>query len=377
MGITLKELADEGKRKYQMSLRGGHQGLSNQVIWIHTIEDAEAANFLHGGELVFTTGIAHGDEDWICDFIENLYQANAVGLVLNTGPYIKKINKDVIDLCNKLNFPIFDIPWEVRLVDVTKNFCDKIIQNNKREESVGELFKDYVHNKSNDAFLEIKNRGFDLNGDYLIYGFKIEEGDNSYHYENQLKNNIHQAFLSLNLNTAHFTETSILYYIVEDLGVEQERLLNIKIEEIPKVLQFKTYVSRHNDSIFNLSTNYAKLNTLIHSKYDEDFNSFDELGVEKILLAVSSRDELKSYYRNIISPLVEYDRKHDTTFCDLLAFYINHNGSLQQVANEFYLHKNTINYQLKKIGQIIGLDISSFENRVQLYIVFKIEKLIN
>ncbi len=376
MGITLRELSDEGKQKYRMSLKAGKHGLVSNVTWVHTIEQVEVANFLHGGELIFTTGIANQGTQWLMQLVEELHQANAVGLVINTGPFIDGVAKEVVDLCDSLNFPVFVVPWEVRLVDVTKDFCDKIIQNNKREESIGDLFKNYVHNRSNDAFVELKNRGFDLNGTYLIYGFKIESPDGEYQYEERLKINLHQIFVTLNLNFAYFGESGVLYYIIEDLGSEQESLLKEEIRRLSGRGKIRSYVSKHDDNIFNLSDNYVKLNTLINSKLDGNLVSFDELGIERILLGVTNKEDLRWYYRSLIGPLIEYDRQNKTEFYPLLESYIENNGSLQQVANEFYLHKNTINYQLKKISQIIGMDISDFGNRVQLSVVFKIEKIL-
>ena len=377
MGITLKELSEEGKNVYKMQLKSCSWALNQQVAWVHIIEDLAVANFLHGGELVFTTGIGQRDSEWLATFVGNLVQAGAVGLVVNTGPYIKTIDEKVIDLAISLNFPIFVMPWDVRLVDVTKNFCDKIILNNKREESIGELFKNYVHQKSNDSFREIKERGFDLNGGYLLYGFKITNENTQYHYEAHLKQNIHQAFLNLNLNFAHFGEGNALYYVIENITKTQEQDLKKHLHQIHSLIRFQTYVSKHDDGIFNLPANYWKLSAVVESNYESDFYNYDDLGVEKLLLAVSHKDELKAYFTNLIGPLIDYDKQHDTAYYELLDYYINSNCSLQKVAEEFYLHKNTINYQLKKISSIIDLDISSFENRVQLFIIFKIDKIIN
>ncbi len=377
MGITLRELSEEGRNTYKMQQKSCSRSLNRQVAWVHIIEDLEVANFLHGGELVFTTGIARKDELWLGQFVENLNSANAAGLVVNTGPYIDRIDGAVVELAERLDFPIFSLPWNVRLVDVTKNFCDKIILSNKREESIGDLFKSYVHKKSDDAFTRIKERGFDLNGEYLVYGFKIFANEATYHAQVRLKLNIHQIFLDLNLNFAHFNEGNTLYYVIENLTQKQEKDINVWLQDIDSAIRFQTYVSKHNDSIFNLPANYWKISGAIGSSYDGDFYSYDDLGVEKLLLAISKKDELKTYFDGLVRPLIEYDRQNGTAYYELLDFYINSNCSLQKVAEEFYLHKNTINYQLKKISSIIDLDISSFENRVQLFIIFKIDKIIN
>ena len=72
------------------------------VQWVHTVEDSEVGDFLHGGELIFSTGIANKNDDWLLPFVRTLIDKNVSGLVLNTGPYITSIPKEVIDYCNEM-----------------------------------------------------------------------------------------------------------------------------------------------------------------------------------------------------------------------------------------------------------------------------------
>ena len=49
---------------------------------------------MHGQELIFTTGIADGSEDWIMQFVKNLYASNVSAFVVNQGLYIKTIPEE-------------------------------------------------------------------------------------------------------------------------------------------------------------------------------------------------------------------------------------------------------------------------------------------
>lgn len=102
-----------------MNLICGENNINNLVNWVHMLEDPETANFLHGQELIFSTGIGHANTDWLLDFAKGLVANQASGLVLNIGPYIHSVPEDLIAYCREVQFPLFTIPWKTRIVDIT------------------------------------------------------------------------------------------------------------------------------------------------------------------------------------------------------------------------------------------------------------------
>ena len=59
----------------------------------------------------------------------------------------------------------------------------------------------------------------------------------------------------------------------------------------------------------------------------------------------------------------------------LIRTYIEHDGSVQEAADELFLHRNTINYQLGKIRNIIGMDMTSLSDRLSVKLALEIEEL--
>ena len=112
MAVTLDKLYISIEEKYNMKLVAGKDGLKNVIRWVHMVEDSEVPNFLHGNELIFTTGIGRLDTaDKILEFVQGLQKHNAAGLVMNLGPYIKKVPTVVVDYCERNGFPLFTLPW--------------------------------------------------------------------------------------------------------------------------------------------------------------------------------------------------------------------------------------------------------------------------
>ena len=59
MAISLSQLCANAEKDHEMKLIAGSAGLENTVRWVHMVEDSEVPGFLHGNELIFTTGIGH------------------------------------------------------------------------------------------------------------------------------------------------------------------------------------------------------------------------------------------------------------------------------------------------------------------------------
>lgn len=146
MSITLSKLCRDTETKYNLKLIAGKGGMSTPVRWVHIIEDREVPDFLHGNELIFTTGIAHLQNEPMLAFTKKLRSRNAAGLVVNIGPYLTGVPDEVIEYCDKENFPIFTLPWNIYIIDITYDFCRRIIENEKLETSAVQAFRNLIAN---------------------------------------------------------------------------------------------------------------------------------------------------------------------------------------------------------------------------------------
>lgn len=141
MAITLARICANAEKTYGMKLIAGRAGMDNFVRWVHIVEDSEVPDFMHGNELVFTTGIGHKGSGWLLDFVRQLKGKNAAGVVVNIGPYINAVPKDVMEYCECNALPLFVVPWSVRLIDLTYDFCHRIISNEESETSLAGAFR--------------------------------------------------------------------------------------------------------------------------------------------------------------------------------------------------------------------------------------------
>ncbi len=136
MAITLKRLCRNAESSYNMILAAGRNGMDSVVRWVHMVEDSGVPGLLHGGELIFTTGIGLSGSDLLLPFVRELKQHDAAGLVINIGPYIDSIPPKVLVYCEEQDFPLFTLPWEIHIIDITYELCRRIIDNEEQEMSL-------------------------------------------------------------------------------------------------------------------------------------------------------------------------------------------------------------------------------------------------
>ena len=141
--MELKRIWMEVKNKYQMRLAAGRKGLERQIDWVHIIEDVQVAEFLRGGELVFTTGIVVREE-YLLELGKRLWKKEACGLAVNLGPYIGRVPEELLEFGDKKGFPIFTIPWEIRLVDVTRALTTRLNEYEQTEKTLNQAVENAI-----------------------------------------------------------------------------------------------------------------------------------------------------------------------------------------------------------------------------------------
>ena len=102
----------------------------------------------------------------------------------------------------------------------------------------------------------------------------------------------------------------------------------------------------------------------------------EELRIFTLLQAVSDPSVLQDYYGKTVQPLEEYDRRNRSDLTEVLRCYLQHNGSVKETADELYLHRNTVNYKLKKIESLLHMDLSSLGCRFSLQMGLMVEDFI-
>jgi sugar diacid utilization regulator len=107
---------------------------------------------------------------------------------------------------------------------------------------------------------------------------------------------------------------------------------------------------------------------------DDQSPFFIDLGVERILYN-HDLQELKEFYRETLEELEQYDKSQKNELMETLESFIFHRCDLKKTADALFLHKNTIRYRLKKVEEILKINMEDFNEILFLMIAFKIKYL--
>jgi hypothetical protein len=387
MAVSLKDIYSDTKQKFKLELLAGREGLKNTVSWVHLIEDVTTTDFIRGSELIITTGLGIKDEYWLEHFIESLSIQRAVGLIVNVGTYIREIPSHTLEYCEKINFPLFVMPWEIHLVDIMQDFCNRIIQAEQLElnESTAFLnaFMTPGYKDSYQPYLE--QNGYKLKGAYCVVvihpdkEIPLPEKDLLFKKFRILATNI------LNRLTVQFGIVNLgqeIFIIFHGSSPDKIQKYSEKLCQGFKK-EFVFYKIRFGvgplvtgaDNIYK-SFKRGQAVLRIGKKQDIDIMFYDDIGINKVILAVEDRQVLTDMYRDNLSVLEEYDKQHNTDYLDILRLYLLHNSSVQAVADETFTHRNTINYRIKKIKELLSSDLDTMEDCFRYQLAFYIHDIL-
>lgn len=100
---------------------------------------------------------------------------------------------------------------------------------------------------------------------------------------------------------------------------------------------------------------------------DHGFALFEDLDLEILLGSVTDHARF-AFLDRVTASLEEGDR-------DLLSAYFGHDRSLKETCEALFIHKNTLQYRLKRIAEKTGYDPRAFRDAAVLYAALKLEAL--
>jgi hypothetical protein len=380
MPISLHTLCKYAQDIYSMRLLQGEKNIQNLVTWIHIVENLQVADFLNGHELIFTTGIALGTE-WLLEFARSLNRKNAAGLVVNIGPYIERVPDEVLDYCAETQFPIFTVPWHIHLVDMTYDFCHQIIRNEENAISLSSALKNAIFCPLDENAYKpvLERRGFDLEGAFCVglLSSTVNRFDPS--QEKFLEQQI-QARL-IRQRSEHFG----IFHHEERLAVIVQ---GIEWRDLREVLQNTCGACRRETPNFDFHASVGPVVSGIRTlpdAYKKAVNAvrmaaqwlsdapvaYEEMGVHRLLCEIKDLQALQSFYQEKLGTLIEWDQRGGTDYLATLRCYIENDASVKRVSEILFMHRNTVNYKIKKIRKLLGSPLN-YRNMMELLLAFHI-----
>ena len=374
-----------------ITLLAGEQGLSNMVSWVHMIETKEASSFLEGGEIAFTTGIGLNNGLSILDLVENIWESNASGIVLNIGPFLERIPQEIIDFGNSHDFPIFSVPWKIHIAEIMRIFSSMITKSEQANLEIAAAFKNAIFfPKQEELFVvPLSQHGFHINWNYYTCVIRIIDSAQNTISQKRLEN----ICLDVDNHLQHrkYKKFAIFYnenQLIAITGNYSEEMMNSFTNDMHEYLsrylqkneQFFISIEKCTKSIRCLYKSYHQAlsiqNFMENKKDSSNMLAYSNMGIYKLLMGVEDNEILEEYYEKTIQPLIEYDQKNNSDLANVLWTYLRNDGSVKETADELFVHRNTINYKLNRVAEILDMNLSSLDTRLQLTLGFMLQDML-
>lgn len=394
MAVTVENLykSIRDDEDYEMKCVAGENGKDKVVTWVHMVESVAISEFLEGNEIAFTTGISVSDDaDMLLELVESIYNQGASALVINIGPYIKNIPQIVIDFCNYNEFVLFEVPWHVHMAGIMKRFSEILTLADRADmEITGAMENAIFYPGQQSLYMPLlEKNGIDIELPYCVALFHIEklaEKKNSTGTIEETIRHITHDYSGTNRKESFvFSKRGTIFVIFKNCNYDEiETDVNSVIDYLRRMggIYEDVYcgVGRNTMSVRCLSKSYNLALKAMKLQMKRGLVGkpaiFKKMGVYRTLMAIEDMEIAKEYYSELLVKLVKYDELNKTEYIEFLKVYFKEAGSVINTAEALYLHRNTVNYKLRKIEEILDCDLTDFDTKVELYLALKLYEFI-
>lgn len=280
MKITLNTIM-KTKLFENARLIAGKGGLDNEIKYVDVAEVPDIKKWLRKGTFLLTTGYLMKDnkkvqEKYILAFIE----AGIAALGIKVGRFIDEIPDYVVEIANKKNFPIIQLPKEIAYIDVINLVLGMVLKNqsyiiDKTNRIHNQLDKLILLSKGSKSIINMINK--EIKKDILLLdnNFNVLEKSGDHKRISSFKEKIIPKLSSYKINISRkiriegvnilatpvkVKDISYGYIICIDIEDDEEYFkiylemtaTNICIENLKKKIEVETEIRTRGDIIYNV-----------------------------------------------------------------------------------------------------------------------------
>ncbi|MEV4009954.1 helix-turn-helix domain-containing protein [Nonomuraea angiospora] len=97
----------------------------------------------------------------------------------------------------------------------------------------------------------------------------------------------------------------------------------------------------------------------------------DEIYTHALLLATVPGDVRRSFTARLLSPLLDYDRGHQSELVRTLGIFLDCAGSWNACAERLHVHVNTVRYRIRRIEELTGRNLATMADRVDFFLALR------
>ncbi|WP_212630091.1 PucR family transcriptional regulator [Pseudomonas sp. KB-10] len=387
-----------------MRLRAGQTGRGNAVRWPYVAENEGIADWVMGGELIFVTGINHPrGEANLLRLVREGHERVVAGLVILTGAeFIQAIPPNVIAEAERLNLPLIEQPYALKMVVVTQAIGTALVHAQQLGRSRQHVLEQVLDGdyQSLDILLQ---RGdslglalhvprqvalLRLDGSEQLFGdIPDEDAERQLQSRQQLlQRRLEQSLgelgdaLPLVSQGRHWI--ALLPCPDNQAEARNRQAMTALLDELrPQLGPLRLFLGLGSAGCaaprFAQGLGEARQALAVAQRFPERLGlcSFNELGVLELLGAIRDRSLLDRFVERVVGPLIGDDSRHQPVLMPTLEAWFAENGNLALAAQRLNVHRNTLSYRLQRIEALTGCSFEDPHDRLNISVALLIRRL--
>lgn len=167
-----------------------------------------------------------------------------------------------------------------------------------------------------------------------------------------------------------YKDQVILLISAENISKEKFHTFAALLEQT----SFFCAVSNRANSLTYLSSCYKQTEHFIFNgnpRYPRIY-FFEDHASDYLIKEIASQKDWQLWLPCGIFDLEEHDQEYHTSYISTLKCLVKNNFILTKTADDLYIHRNSLQYRLTKMGEIMGYDLSDPQNRFYLSLSAKL-----
>lgn len=376
MSIYVRDLLDYVEFE-SAEIIAGASGLNNRIKRINllgiTTEELEKMDDVNLNELVndgdfyvaLGTFFNRKDVDFYKEFEALIDQASS-GLCI-IGYKANTITDDIKKLCNHEGYPVIIIGGYVSFSDLIDVVMHSLIRS-RLDKQVDSIINRILYTNCSNEDVRHYLRELEPSLNENIKVLHVISDDN------RNLNTIRERLLSFykHLKVFHYKDGVIILFHTSS---NDQSYLEAEVSKVEAEIR-----KRRSDVHMGVSCYYESLGLFKHALKESMYASmfarehkmsiqhFSSLTIDNWLLDMVSNDQLIDYVNNILMPIKNYDKEHDTELLQTLKVFVECEGQYKKIAAIMHIHENSARYRMDKIKDILDMD----SKKVSFYTNIKI-----
>lgn len=385
-----------------LQLISGEQGLEHNIRWLYFADCMECLDgqsnlleWIHGGELIVVTNKTFARHtEKLLELMRLGKEKDVAGFIINIG----QTPLEAIQYSNEEHIPIFEIGYNLKMVDLSQIIGLKIAEEIQQDTAVNQILSSIIYPRglsAKDIEYRAEHYGIFLNGMHYMLVFDVDHltqlmsqrkitGDERQKILSHLLSLIRREFCMAGMKKVIYLYRGDAIILLVCQEQFPRKFITDSIRRIQRDFQesMKKTVSVGVGGMYdrieeftNSVTEALQAVEVIHLyKEENSIRYFEDIGLYYMISQIENKKMLEEYANKLLGPLIEADKYSDGNLYETLEAYFSHDCNANSTAESLYIHRNTMRYRLEKIQKLLNRNLSHLEECMELNLAFHIKR---